>query len=157
MFLSFTCAPAFAQTDEELRWHRWTEGVDATNASGKFMLVDVYTDWCGWCKKMNRTVFGHPQVKQLFAESFVLIKLDAESSALVTNGANQYTEQKLAEMLDVDGYPTILVYNSNFQLVSRFSGYKGPEEFIKYLKYIRGRHYTEYSFQEYLKHVHDDQ
>ena len=66
----------FAQTNEELaslRWHQWDEGVAATQASGKYVLVDVYTDWCGWCKKMDRAVYGHPQVQQLLAASFVLI------------------------------------------------------------------------------------
>jgi thioredoxin-related protein len=150
----------FAQTNEELeslRWYQWTEGVVATQASGKYMLVDVYTDWCGWCKKMDRTVYGHPRVQQLLAANFIPIKLNAESTNLITNGTNQYTEQEWAKMLGVTSYPTILVYNKQFQLVSRFSGYKEPERFIRYLKYICEKYYTQYSFQEYLKSVHDDQ
>ena len=150
----------FAQTNEEftsLRWHQWDEGVAATQASGKYVLVDVYTDWCGWCKKMDRAVYGHPQVQQLLAASFVLIKLNAESTNLITNGMNQYTEQEWAKMLGVKGYPTIMVYDKQFQLISRFSGYREPEKFIRYLKYIRGKYYTQYSFQEYLYSVHDDQ
>ena len=150
----------FAQTNKELaslRWHRWDEGVTATQTSGKYMLVDVYTDWCGWCKKMDRVVYTHPQVQQLLAASFVTIKLDAESTNLITNGTNQYTEQELAKMLGVNSYPTTMVYDKRFQLISRFSGYYEPKEFIRYLKYIRGKHYTQYTFKEYLRKVHDDQ
>jgi Thioredoxin-related protein len=150
----------FAQTNEELaslRWHQWDEGVNATHASGKFMLVDVYTDWCGWCKKMDRAVYGHPQVQQLLTASFVPVKLNAESANLITNGTKQYTEQEWAKMLRVDGYPTILVFDNRFQLISRFSGYREPDKFIRYLKYIRGKYYTQYTFQEYLQKVHSDQ
>jgi thioredoxin-related protein len=150
----------FAQTNEELaslRWHQWNEGVAATHASGKYMLVDVYTDWCGWCKKMDREVYGHPQVQQLLAASFELVKLNAESANLITNGTNQYTDQEWAKMLRVEGYPTIMVYDKRFQLISRFSGYREPEKFIRYLKYISGKYYTQYTFQEYLTKVHDDQ
>ncbi len=150
----------FAQTDDELaslQWHQWDEGVIAAQTSGKYMLVDVYTDWCGWCKKMDRAVYAHPEVQQLLAASFVPIKLNAESTNLITNGTNKYTEQEWAKMLGVNGYPTIMVYDKRFQLISRFSGYREPKKFIRYLKYIREKYYTQYSFQEYLKSVHDDQ
>lgn len=150
-------ALSFAQMNEGPRWHQWTEGVVATQTSGKYMLVDVYTDWCGWCKKMDREVYTHPQVQQLLAANFVTIKLDAESTNLITNGTNQYTEQEWAKMLGVEGYPTIMVFDKRFQLISRFSGYYEPKEFIRYLKYIHGKYYTQYTFQEYLQKVHDNQ
>jgi thioredoxin-related protein len=157
VFFFLPLVPSFAQMNEELRWHRWDEGVTATQISGNYMLVDVYTDWCGWCKKMDREVYAHPQIQRLLAASFVLIKLNAESTNLITNGSNQYTELELAKMLGVASYPTTLVYNRQFQLISRFSGYREPEKFIRYLKYIRRNHYTQYTFQEYLQKVHDDQ
>jgi thioredoxin-related protein len=155
-FFFLPLALSFAQVNEGVRWQRWTEGVNATQASGKYMLVDVYTDWCGWCKKLDREVYTHPRVQQLLATNFVTIKLNAESANLITNGANQYTEQELAKILNVESYPTILVYNNQFQLVSRFSGYYEPREFIRYLKYISGKHYTEYTFKEYLQRVRDN-
>jgi thiol:disulfide interchange protein len=81
VFFILPLAVLFAQTNEELtslRWYQWNEGVAAAQASGTYVLVDVYTDWCGWCKKMDRAVYGHPHVQQLLAGSFVLIKLNAE-------------------------------------------------------------------------------
>jgi thioredoxin-related protein len=160
MFFFFPLVALFAQTNEELtslRWHQWNDGVAAAQTSGNYMLVDVYTDWCGWCKKMDRTVYGHPRVQQLLAESFVPIKLNAESINLITNGTNQYTEQEWAKMLGVNSYPTILVYDKRFQLISRLSGYRDADKFIRYLKYISGKYYTQYTFQEYLHSVHNDQ
>ena len=67
----FSLLVKFAQAENSsLQWHGWEEGVNATQASGKYMLVDVYADWCGWCKKMDREVYAHPQVQQLLAANF---------------------------------------------------------------------------------------
>jgi thioredoxin-related protein len=154
VYFSLGLASAFAQTSNEVssfKWYRWNEGVNAVQFSGKFMLIDVYTDWCGWCKKMDRDVYRHTQVRQLLDAGFIPVKLNAESSSMVSNGGNQYTEQELSKMLNVESYPTTLVFNSKFQLVSRFSGYREPDIFIRYLKYIRGKHYLDYSFNEYLE------
>jgi|WetSurMetagenome_2_1015567.scaffolds.fasta_scaffold317477_2 thioredoxin-related protein len=122
VFSFLPLAPISAQVNETLRWYQWKEGVNATQASGKFMLVDVYTTWCGWCRKMHRTVFDHLQTQQLLAVVFIPVKLNAESSNIVTNGVNQFTEQELARQLEANSYPTILIYNNQFQLVSRLNG-----------------------------------
>jgi len=151
IFLPFMLS--FAQIDEGVRWHQWTEGVIATQASGKYMLVDVYTDWCGWCKKMDREVYIHPQVQQLLATNFVTIKLNAESTNLITNGTNQYTEQECAKLLNVNSYPTILVFNSNFQLVAKLNGYRDANTFIRFLHYVSGKRYKRYTFDQYLTQV----
>jgi thioredoxin-related protein len=156
--LTFSSLATLAQTDTgSPQWQGWEDGVRTTQGSGKYMLVDVYTDWCGWCKKLDQEVYAHPEVQQLLASNFVTVKLNAESTNLIKNGTNQFTEQELAKMLDVKGYPAILVYDKKFQLVSRLSGYHEPKEFIRYLKYISGKHYTQYTFQDYLQKVHDDQ
>jgi thioredoxin-related protein len=150
--VSFCCV--FAQNDvASLRWHQWDEGIVAAHTAGKFMLVDVYTDWCSWCKKLDKSVYVHPQVQELLAASFVPVKLNAESEDKVTNGSQQYTEQQWAKMLDVKSYPTILVFDSNFQLVARLRGYLDAESFIIFLHFVTEKYYTKYTFDEYYARV----
>jgi thioredoxin-related protein len=143
-----------AQNDlRTLRWHAWEEGVREAHASGKYLLIDVYTTWCGWCKKMDHDVYGNARVQELLAAWFVPIKLDAESETVVANGTGHYTERECAKLLDVKGYPTIIVFDSNFQMVTRFSGYRDPEKFIRFLHYVGDKQYERYSFEQYLKKV----
>lgn len=147
---------SLAQTTEDLaalRWHQWDEGIAAAQSSGKWMLVDVYTTWCEPCKKMDRAVYGNQSVQELLAESFIPVKLNAESSSLITNGEQQYTEQQWATMLEVKGYPATLVVDQDFQIVARLGGYVDPPKFIRFLKYVKGKYYRQYKFNEYLRKV----
>jgi thioredoxin-related protein len=154
ILLSFSSLATLAQTDAgSPRWLGWEEGVREVQVSGKYMLVDVYTDWCGWCKKMDRAVYAHARVQELLAARFVTVKLNAESETVIANGANRYTEQECAKLLNVHSYPTTLVFDPNFQLVVRLSGYRETDEFVRFLHYIDDKQYKRYSFDQYLEQV----
>jgi thioredoxin-related protein len=133
-----------------LQWHRWEEGVQQVQASGKFLLVDVFTTWCGWCKKMDHTVYIHPRVQELLAAQFVPVKLNAESETVIANGANHYTERECAKLLNVQGYPCTLVFDSKFKLVARINGYHDAGSFIRFLEFVTGKNYNRCTFQQYL-------
>jgi thioredoxin-related protein len=145
---------ALAQSEtSSLQWHGWEDGVREAQASGKFLLVDVFTTWCGWCKRMDKSVYIHPRVQELLAAQFVPVKLNAESKTVVKNGANQYTEKECAEMLKVHSYPTILAFDSKFQLVAKLNGYSDADTFIRFLQYVSGKYYERYSFDQYMVQV----
>jgi thioredoxin-related protein len=151
---------SFAQTNEDpgaLRWHQWDEGIASAQASGKWMLVDVYTTRCQSCKMMDRSVYSNQTVQGLLAESFIPVKLNAESSNLVTNGGKQYTEQEWAALLEVKSHPMTLVIDQKFQIVARLKGYVSPERFVRFLKFIKGKYYEQFNFYEFLERVPDDQ
>jgi len=148
----FSSFVTHAQADiNSLKWHEWEDGIREAYASGKFLLIDVYTTWCGWCKKMDRSVYVHPRVQDLLATQFVPIKLNAESETVVANGADHYTERECAKLLNVNSYPTTLAFDSNFKLVARLNGYRDANTFIRFLYYVSGKHYERYSFDQYLK------
>ena len=58
----------------------WEEAVQkaSTEASPKKLFIDVYTDWCGWCKKMDKDTFQNAEVAAYMSENFYMVKLDAE-------------------------------------------------------------------------------
>ncbi len=87
-------------------------------SSGKPVMVDFYTDWCGWCKKLDADTYADPNVKKL-AEKFISVKVDADKSP------------DTAVKYGVSGYPTIIFLDSSGTLVGRIIGYKGPEPFAK--------------------------
>jgi thiol:disulfide interchange protein len=50
-FLAFTTSnPAASQQEDTVRWYTWEEAVKANAVVKKKFFIDVYTDWCGWCK-----------------------------------------------------------------------------------------------------------
>src|SRR5262249_48666040 len=73
-------APAAEPARTELRWFGWNQGAAEAAASKRPILVDVYTDWCGWCKRMDRDVYSREDVRGYLKRYFVVVKLDAEST-----------------------------------------------------------------------------
>jgi uncharacterized protein YyaL (SSP411 family) len=73
LFTSFT-RPA----ESELKWYGWNEGYPLAKKEGKLILVDAYTDWCGWCKKMDRDTYANADVIKKLNKHFVVIKFNPE-------------------------------------------------------------------------------
>ncbi len=79
LFLSFALNGA-AQAQEQIQWMKFEEAVAANANNPKMILVDVYTDWCGWCKKMDKDTFTDPRVVAHLKKNFYAVKLNAEDT-----------------------------------------------------------------------------
>ena len=89
-------------------------------AENKLIFLDCYTQWCGPCKKMSRDVFPQEQVGAYMNPKFINLKIDMESEY----GA------PLAKKLQIQAYPTFVIFNADAQEIGRFLGGSGAEEFI---------------------------
>lgn len=100
----------------ELKWyHSFSEALAEAKAKNKLVFADVYTDWCGWCKRLDRDTFSDPTMVAYLAEKYICVKVNAE------NGKENV---KLAEDAEVTGFPTGLVFKSSGELLGKVSGYK---------------------------------
>lgn len=109
----------------DLPWARdYDEAFTRARAEGKLVMVDFYTDWCGWCKRLDRTTLSDPRVRQALAR-FVPVRLDAEK-----DGRAQ------ADRLGVRGYPTIVFLDPAGAEVGRIGGYLEPGPFLAELDSI---------------------
>lgn len=103
----------------------WQEINDRAAKEGKFIFVDAYTEWCGWCKVMDKEMFTDPDVAPLINENFIPVKIDFEDSLGII----------LAMKFRVWGYPTTLIFNNYGQLTGKFSGYsQDHKRFLEFLK-----------------------
>src|SRR5436189_3917103 len=78
-----------AQNDKHLagsavKWMTFEEAVEKSKTEKRKIFIDVYTDWCGWCKVMDKNTFPDPEVAKLLNEKFYPVKLDAEQTADIT-------------------------------------------------------------------------
>jgi thioredoxin-related protein len=145
----------------ELKWYSWEEAVAACEKEPRKIFVDVYTDWCGWCKVMDKKTFPIPEVKSYIEANFYPVKLDAEQKEdIIWNGntfswrpAGRNGINMLAYSL-LEGktsYPTIVYLNEKFERIMISPGYKTPEQFLPELKFAAEEHYTTQSWEEYKK------
>jgi thioredoxin-related protein len=132
-------------------WHSFNDGINLARNSNKKVLVDVYTNWCGWCKKMDAEVYTDKEVSRLLKQDFILVKLNAESSNALSYKGNSFTEAEFARELGVTGYPTTLFFDQNSNPITNFPGYAPPGRFAKVLDFIGKDYYKSVSFQEYDK------
>jgi thioredoxin-related protein len=137
----------------EVKWHSFEEGVALARQENKKIMVDVYTDWCTWCKKMDKEVYTNGGVGRTLTSNFIAIRLDAESQKVVTVDGAPMNEASLAESMGVTGYPTVVFLDPAAKPITKISGYMEPKEFTSVLRYIGEDHYKTKSFQEYKNSI----
>lgn len=98
------------------------EALVKARAENKLVLVDVYTDWCGWCSKMDRDVFTDARVRSALL-SVVPIRVNAEKGS----------GRRVAERYRVYDLPTFLLVDADGAVVRRFAGYRSADAFLRAL------------------------
>lgn len=124
---------------QEVKWISFEAAVaqQAKDASPKKMFIDVYTDWCGWCKKMDKNTFQTDEVVEYVAQNYHAVKLDAESEDATSFDGQKLTYRQLSGgVFKVTGYPSIVLINSKKQ-VAVAPGYREKEGFIQMLEQFK--------------------
>lgn len=130
---------------EEIQWAKnWDEAQKAAASGGKLIMVDFFTDWCVWCKRLDKDTYTNADVIKLSRE-FVNLKTDAEKEGL-----------SLAKKYGVSGFPTILFLDKSGEVVGRIGGYMPPAPFAKEVTRIRDAHADLPKLEARLKATPDD-
>jgi len=121
-------APADA---EPPRWHDRADAAFAeARESGKLVLVDLYADWCGWCKVMDAQVFSTPEF-EAFAADFVLLRVDVEDRADGTEIQRRFNATSL---------PTLLLLDGKRALVGQVQGFNPTAKLLARIRSEIGKH-----------------
>jgi thiol-disulfide isomerase/thioredoxin len=102
----------------------WNDVLDAARESGKFIFVDCYTDWCGWCVELEKKTFSDQAVADFMNENFIAARFDMEEG----------DGMRLAAKFRVTGFPTLLVVTPELRPVFRIFGFMPPETFLPKIK-----------------------
>jgi len=145
---------------EKVKWYTFEEAMELNKKKPKKIFVDLYTDWCGWCKKMDAETFTDPIIAKYLNENFYPIKFDAESSEPVTINGNEYVnpnpgKRRSSHQLAIAllngkmSYPSFAFLDQEVKLITVLPGYNTPEKLEPVLHYIVQEAYKETSFQDF--------
>lgn len=136
LVVSFSYRPAVdgGEGKKELKWRTWNDGYAELKKEGKIGLVDVYTDWCGWCKRMDRDTYEDKGIVKQIKRDFIPIKFNPEAEGIYYIDNNAYSGPQLYYMLannQRSGFPTtfFLIPKGGVMYVERIPGYQGPDAF----------------------------
>ena len=142
---------------EEIQWLSLDEVQVAMKKEPRKVWIDVYTDWCGWCKHMDRTTFSNPHVIKYLNEHFYAVKLDAEQKTDIRFLGKFYqaspterTHPFATELLHgAMSYPTSVVMQENFRMPQPIPGYQDVKTMEMILKYFGEGIYMKTPWAEY--------
>lgn len=148
-----------AQPAEGIQWLTIEEAFARIQKEPRKVLIDVYTDWCGWCKVMDRETFKDKAVTEYINKKYYAVKLDAEQKGTIKLGDKQfkYLEQggrgineiALALTNNQPSYPTTVFLDDHFNMIQPLPGYLKAKEFHQIITFFGEDYHKKQDFESY--------
>jgi len=123
----------------EIDWKKYDQGMALAKKQNKKIFLHFRTDWCAYCKKMEKTTFKKNTVIRFLNDHFISIKVDGDR------------EKKITSDYRVKGFPDNWFMNEKRKIVLNLPGYLEPKALLFYLKYLHTDSYKTMTPTEYYK------
>lgn len=150
-----------AKAQNKVNWLTFEEAIEKNNKDPKPILIDIYTDWCGWCKRMDNTTYKNEVIIKYINEHYYPVKLNGEGKEDITyqgktftykpNGRRGYHELAAAIMNGKLSYPSTAFLNKDKQLLQNVPGYMNEQKFEKVLAFFNHENYKKSSWVDFEK------
>ena len=136
----FFLATVSLQAQNKIKWNTWDEAIEKSKKVKKKIFVDIYTDWCGWCKKLDNTTFAENYIAKYINENYYPVKFNAEMKEsvnlkgteykFVNNGRRGYHELAAYLMQGRLSYPTVVFLDEDLNLIQAIPGFQESDKLI---------------------------
>ena len=140
---------------EGIQWLTIEQAYAKLQKEPRKILIDVYTDWCGWCKVMDRETFKNKAVVDYINKTYYAVKLNAEQKETITLGDKKFISQgrthelALALTNNQPSYPTTVFLDDQFQMIQPLPGYMKAKEFHEVITFIGDNYHKKEAFETY--------
>ena len=143
----FVALGAMAVQAQEIKWMTFDEATAAQKKKAKPIFMDVYTDWCGPCKMLDKNTFHDAAVVSYINDNYYAVKFNAEGNSVVNYKGKKYSNpQYVADrkgrnavheftlFLKVQAYPSMMIFDSKGEVKAPVVGYHNPQQLLEVLK-----------------------
>lgn len=145
----------------EVKWLTFEEAIALHEQNPKKLLIDLYTDWCGWCKVMDRNTYSQEDIASYINENFYPVKFNAEQKEsvefrghtfnFVAQGRRGVHELAAALTRNKLSYPTTVFMDEELRIIQPIAGYLKPDQMEPILLFIGGDHFKTIPFEDFKK------
>lgn len=151
----------YVQAQETINWVTFNEALDLQKKKPKKIFMDVYTDWCGPCKMLDKQTFQNADVIKYINENYYAVKFNAEGTESVTYQGKTFTNPRYVEgktgrnsmhqftaSLRVSSYPSMLFFDETATLIQPVRGFLKPKQLEIFLKIFATDDYKKFDTTE---------
>lgn len=147
VFLLFVLLGTTAIQAQEIKWMTLDEALAAQKKSPKPIFMDVYTDWCGPCKMLDKNTFSNADFANYISKNYYAVKFNGEGNTVVNYKGKKYSNpnfdpnrkgrnsiHEFTLFLKVEGYPSMYVLDTKGDIEKVIVGYYQAEQLLAELK-----------------------
>jgi len=159
MMFFFLTALAPALQVSHVKWMSIDEALANLKNEKRPVLVDLYTDWCGWCKVMDKKTYSNNHVADYLKDKFYAVRINAETrEKIIWNGksynynasyrANEFAVYITKGRLE---FPTTIIIPPDGSEPQAIAGYLEIKDFEMIAKYFGDGGYNKIPFEDFQK------
>lgn len=145
-----------------IQWLEFEEAVAKSKQDGRKIMIEIYTEWCTWCKRMDTITLEQPEIAEYINKNFYAVKFDAETQKDITfkektlkfikRGKKGYHEL-VAELLRGHRliYPSFVFMDEQQKVIQVISKYRSPQEFERIVSYFGQNYHKSTPWSVYRK------
>lgn len=171
LFLVFFSLSVFSQSKEEtpagIHWISFQEAVELNKTHPKKIFIDMYTSWCGWCKRLDATTYTDKKIIDYLNANYYPVRMDAEMKDTIVYDGKAFVnpdpsksrsthELAYALLSGKLSYPTLVYLDEKMNMLSQVPGFMTAENLIQVLRYFGENNQGKMSWEDYQKNYNSN-